>query len=263
MQIGFNNDVEFEGVRYHIQTEDHGLKDGRITSQIFLSGAIIDTVTISYSQAIESITSPEDRDAEIRRRMRTIHKHCYKNIVSHKYGAQTDLPTEPSVSTPPQDDVAAEQSQLSQPVEQTTADDDAPTLTMQALPGGLAAAHVVQEEEPPPAPAEEPPAPVEEPPPVTVAEPPSVVAAEPVDPSSDAPAVAAADREDEDEGDTQPEPTTPPPALPPAGVLRSVGGNRRAVRVVYNNRVSAFRGFDGPPEPELAEILARWATPSS
>lgn len=255
MQIGFNNDVEFEGVRYHIQTEDHGLKDGRITSQIFLSGAIIDTVTISYTQAIESIESPEERDAEIRRRMRTLHKHCYKNIVSHKYGDENDVPDELSASTPPQDDTVGEHCQPPQPVETVTADDDAPTLTMQALSGAVAMAQVVPEE-----------------PHSEAAQVPSESEPEPVAPSRDTIEEAAVETfvqeepempEPEDEGDTQPEPTTPPPALPFAGVLRSVGNNKRAARVVYNNHVSAFRGFDAPAEQELAQMLAPWATPSS
>lgn len=95
MQIGFNTDVEFEGDRYHIQTEDHGLKDGRITSQIFREGAIVDTITVSYLSHIEEIEESEARDEAIRKRMRALHKLSYRNIQSGKYadplaGADTD-----------------------------------------------------------------------------------------------------------------------------------------------------------------------------
>lgn len=85
MQIGFNNDVDWEGVRFHIQTEDLGLSSGKITSQVFRGGAIVDTISVSYSEHIEDLDDPDQRDQEIRKRMRTLHKLCFRHIKSNKY----------------------------------------------------------------------------------------------------------------------------------------------------------------------------------
>lgn len=96
MQIGFNNDVEWEDVRFHIQTEDLGLSAAKITSQIFRGGAIVETVTVSYADQIEGLEDEEERDELIRKRMRILHKLCFRNIQQGRYG-----PTEPSDATSP------------------------------------------------------------------------------------------------------------------------------------------------------------------
>ena len=85
MQIGFNNDVDWEGERFHIQTEDLGLSAGKITSQVFRGGAIVDTISVSYTEHVEGIEDPEKRDEEIRKRMRTLHKLCFRHIKANKY----------------------------------------------------------------------------------------------------------------------------------------------------------------------------------
>jgi hypothetical protein len=85
VQIGFNNDVEHGDTRYHVQTEDHGLSDGRITTQVFRGGQILDTITVSYLKAIEGLADEEAREDEIRKRMKALHAHCFRMIKQGKY----------------------------------------------------------------------------------------------------------------------------------------------------------------------------------
>ncbi|MBN1944265.1 MAG: hypothetical protein JW797_01260 [Bradymonadales bacterium] len=85
MQIGLNNDIDFQGERYHIQTEDLGLKTNLIVSQIFRGGQIVETIQVSYAKHIEGIQNPDERDEMIRKRVRALHKLCYKNITNGKY----------------------------------------------------------------------------------------------------------------------------------------------------------------------------------
>jgi hypothetical protein len=99
VQIGFNNDVEHQGTRYHVQTEDHGLADGRITSQVFRGGQILETITVSYAKAIEKSPDEDARDEEIRKRMKALHAHCFRMIKQGKYEAQ---PGGKPAPTPPE-----------------------------------------------------------------------------------------------------------------------------------------------------------------
>lgn len=88
MQMGYNTDVEHRGVTVHIQTEDHGLSDSKITTQVFFSGRILDSRTISYGEAVSGIDGDEARDAEITRRMRAIHRHYLNRIREGVYDAK-------------------------------------------------------------------------------------------------------------------------------------------------------------------------------
>lgn len=91
MQMGFNNDVEYEGFTLHIQTEDHGLRSMKITSQVFQSGAIFDSKTVSYEQEIARFDAPKDRDEHIRRMMKALHRRFYKKIHAGEYNERLGL----------------------------------------------------------------------------------------------------------------------------------------------------------------------------
>lgn len=96
MQMGYNTDVNHLGITVHAQTEDHGLGDSKITTQVFYAGRVLDSRTISYSNAVNGM--PEDeRDEEIKRRMRAIHKHFLNRI--HEGAYNDKLPVE-SVEIP-------------------------------------------------------------------------------------------------------------------------------------------------------------------
>ena len=65
---------------YHIQTEDNGIKDGHITTTVFHSGRTLDSKTISYKEAIEGITDPEEQNKIIKSMMIEQHKKFYAKL---------------------------------------------------------------------------------------------------------------------------------------------------------------------------------------
>ena len=88
MQMGFNNDVDYLGMTLHIQTEDHGMAARKITSQVFFSGAILESRTLSYAASVEAIEELEEQQELIRKQMRTMHKAFYKRIQEGAYDSK-------------------------------------------------------------------------------------------------------------------------------------------------------------------------------
>ena len=54
MITGFNTDIPFEGVTYHVQTEDKGLDTPLILSLVYVGGAIIASKRTPYSDLVEA-----------------------------------------------------------------------------------------------------------------------------------------------------------------------------------------------------------------
>ena len=54
MITGFNTDIEYEGVVYHVQTEDKGLESPLILSLVYAGGAILASKRSRYEDLIES-----------------------------------------------------------------------------------------------------------------------------------------------------------------------------------------------------------------
>lgn len=52
MLKGYNSDVTYKSVSYHIQTEDWGPQNPFLVSRIFRQGAVIKTVKVSYDEAL-------------------------------------------------------------------------------------------------------------------------------------------------------------------------------------------------------------------
>ncbi|MEZ5252208.1 MAG: hypothetical protein R2713_24250 [Ilumatobacteraceae bacterium] len=109
MQMGFNNDVEYRGLTVHIQTEDHGLRSKKITSQVFFSGAIVDSRTVSYEAEVADIADDSARDEQIRRLMKGLHRQFYRRIHAGEYDdrlpIEGDTPAEPK----PEDEAVVEE----------------------------------------------------------------------------------------------------------------------------------------------------------
>lgn len=100
MLMGYNNDVPYRGVVVHVQTEDHGLPAARITTQVFFSGAILDSRTISYENEIEGLSDEAERDQRIRRFMQALHKSFFRKIRTGAYDARLPIqePDDPAAS---------------------------------------------------------------------------------------------------------------------------------------------------------------------
>ena len=90
MQIGFNNDVDYRGKTFHIQTEDRGLASGKIETQVFHAGAILDTAIIPYGNQIEGLEG-DDAVNKVRDMMKAAHKNFYKKLHSGEYDSMVGL----------------------------------------------------------------------------------------------------------------------------------------------------------------------------
>lgn len=91
MLIGFNNDVEYRGKEFHIQTEDHGKSTAKIESQIFHEGQILDTEIVSYDSVLEEEATEEQIDAKLKSLLEATHKGLYKRLVAGEYDEMVGL----------------------------------------------------------------------------------------------------------------------------------------------------------------------------
>lgn len=91
MQIGYNNDVEYRKKTFHIQTEDRGEASASIETQIFHSGAILDTSIITYNKVLASTDDIDERIERIRALMQGNHKKLYKRLFAGDYDEMVGL----------------------------------------------------------------------------------------------------------------------------------------------------------------------------
>jgi hypothetical protein len=113
MLMGQNLDVSYRGRTVHIQTEDLGRQVNKVMTQVFHSGAIMDTRTVSYAEEIGRLGDVQEQNEYIRRMMLALHKHFYNQIVRGTYDAKLGLPplteeerpstgVRPAMAAPPQ-----------------------------------------------------------------------------------------------------------------------------------------------------------------
>ena len=72
MITGFNTDIEYEGVVYHVQTEDKGLESPLILSLVYAGGAILASKRSRYEDLIESGFDEEVLAQRLKRQHRLI-----------------------------------------------------------------------------------------------------------------------------------------------------------------------------------------------
>ncbi len=94
MEIGFNDDVPHRGMTFHIQTEDHGNGDERVSTQLFHSGRILDSKTVSYGHLLVGIDDEEERRAKVRKVMVAAHRNYYRRLLSGDYDVKAGLEPE-------------------------------------------------------------------------------------------------------------------------------------------------------------------------
>ncbi|MBA2664855.1 MAG: hypothetical protein H0U74_21380 [Bradymonadaceae bacterium] len=91
MLIGYNNDVQYLGKTFHIQTEDRGSgNDQSIETQLFQGGQILDTKITSYVEHVVGLEG-DDRTKKIKALMQGSHKSLYKKLMAGEYNALVGL----------------------------------------------------------------------------------------------------------------------------------------------------------------------------
>ena len=198
---GFNTDVEHDGVVYHVQTEDKGLKSPLILSLVYVGGTILASRRTPYEDLVKSGYDEKVLAERLNRQHKLICAAIHAGRIEDlKRQTERDAGARGAGRT-------AEQPQAQPP--QTEPGQTGPIQTGPIQP------EPVQETAPPePPPAAHEPAPVthEPPPPAQVQQPP------PPTPPPAAPPdmILVSNAEDEPAPVFRPEPPTPPPTFEPA-----------------------------------------------
>jgi hypothetical protein len=79
--IGLNNNIDRNGVVYHIQTEDSGTQNPHLFTHLFVDGVIIATKRISY----EHLLKREDLQRCVQTLMRWQHRQMYQELMNGVY----------------------------------------------------------------------------------------------------------------------------------------------------------------------------------
>ena len=126
MITGFNTDIEYEGVVYHVQTEDKGLDSPLILSLVYSGGAILASKRSPYEDLIASGFDEEALAQRLKRQHRLI-------CAAINAGRIEDLKR---MGTRPEDKVASEPIQEPVAFEPTleTADVSAPVSASEGAP---------------------------------------------------------------------------------------------------------------------------------
>ena len=96
MLTGYNTEVEFDGVVFHVQTEDRGAGNPLIESLVYMRGEILATRRTEYRELLDV---GADRNA-----IQTLMERQHRVIVESIRQGRIDLLTEPPVGaegTPP------------------------------------------------------------------------------------------------------------------------------------------------------------------
>ena len=80
MLIGYNTNVPYKGVIYHVQTEDSGLKSHSIVTLLYHQGAILRSVKTSYAHIIGS----PDFEKQLKNLMKLQHREAIKELLTGK-----------------------------------------------------------------------------------------------------------------------------------------------------------------------------------
>jgi hypothetical protein len=91
MLPGFNHNIRYKEKVFHVQTEDNGLDDPDLVTQVFLAGQIVAIERSSYGEILVEGLEERARDQQIRLRMQDQHKRLLKNLVLGTYDAKIAL----------------------------------------------------------------------------------------------------------------------------------------------------------------------------
>jgi len=87
MVMGFNTDIEHDGVVYHIQTEPR--KDAGIDTTVYTRGAVIHKYKSSYQDMLDS---PDFSDEKLKRRLEDQHRLIIARIRGGEIKPATEQP---------------------------------------------------------------------------------------------------------------------------------------------------------------------------
>ena len=99
MLAGYNTNISYKGVTYHIQTEDSGTKNPIILTLLYSKGAILTSKKTSYA----NIVNDQDYKEKVKGLMKQQHKTMMKELLSGRYTGESmsdEKSKEPTEITP-------------------------------------------------------------------------------------------------------------------------------------------------------------------
>lgn len=90
MLVGYNTNVPYKGVIYHVQTEDSGLKNPMLITLLYLKGTILASKKTNYSH----IAFSPDYKEKVRELMKEQHKNMIKELIAGKHTSVGEAPPE-------------------------------------------------------------------------------------------------------------------------------------------------------------------------
>ena len=86
MITGFNHNIKYKGLIFHVQTEDSGEERAHIITHLFIGGNIIISVKNSYKNVVNA---PQMRTV-VKSMMEQQHKSVLKGLLNSKYDEEID-----------------------------------------------------------------------------------------------------------------------------------------------------------------------------
>jgi hypothetical protein len=86
MITGFNHNIKYKDIIFHVQTEDSGEERAHIITHVFIGGNIITSIKNSYQNVVNA---PQMR-VVVKGMMEQQHKSVLKNLLSSKYDDEID-----------------------------------------------------------------------------------------------------------------------------------------------------------------------------
>ena len=81
MLSGYNTNISYKRITYHIQTEDNGIKNPVVVTLLYSQGAILASKKTSYAHILDGAGYKEN----VRKLMKEQHKNMIKELISGKY----------------------------------------------------------------------------------------------------------------------------------------------------------------------------------
>lgn len=81
MLVGYNTNISYKGIVYHVQTEDSGLKNPHIITLLYNKGTILSRKKLSYA----SMAAAPDYKEKVRELMKEQHKAMIKELIAGKH----------------------------------------------------------------------------------------------------------------------------------------------------------------------------------
>jgi len=88
MLPGLNHNVRYKECIFHVQTEDGGVDNPRLTTHVFLEGLVIADAGADYRDELR-LPSSELREA-VKQRMQAQHKQCMLALIRGAYDARIE-----------------------------------------------------------------------------------------------------------------------------------------------------------------------------